>query len=321
MVFRAFFVALVCMAIISVGALAGQSYISTMDKPEQEAFLSAVKEYYGSIGIAATITDDWTVVTGDGDSLSLENLARICGQYPIDQWNLIVEQYIGRSMQAQAERKELEPLMGDYDAIKPHLSVHIWPLEVLDYIGPDRAVYREDLEGLYTIMALDLPSSVAPLNPSETAPWGKSTDELIDAALEVVWHRDGRGLVMFDLLEDDHLYAVENPGSFVSPFILMLDRMPGLIGKHGSLVSLPSREVMLVYPIEGAKLLDSLGAFIAVTNVVYEQVPGPVSVSVYWYTDSKFIPVPYRYGMMGFDFAPPEPFIDLLMALEAEAEL
>ncbi|MCR4427087.1 MAG: hypothetical protein NUW23_13055 [Firmicutes bacterium] len=126
---------------------------------------------------------------------------------------------------------------------------------------------------------------------------------------------------MFNLLEDDELYAVENPGYFITPFALMPDRMPELVGKHGSLLAVPSPEVMLVYPINDSRLLDSMGAFIMFTNAVFAQVPDPISPAIYWYNDSRYMNLPYTYGMSGLEFGPPEEFHNLLVSLEEQSDL
>ena len=88
------------------------------------------------------------------------------------------------------------------------------------------------------------------------------------------------------------------------------------IGSHGAIVGLPTRNIILCYPINDLKVvkaITTMGAMISNMNIAG---PGSLSPLLYWYNDDVFESEPYEIKDKKFNFSPTDKFVAELNLLK-----
>ena len=102
---------------------------------------------------------------------------------------------------------------------------------------------------------------------------------------------------------------------FVAVHALVLNRYPRCIGRHGALVGIPSRNVLVAGPIDDLSVVSAVRGMIPVIRAAEEEGPGSITTNLYWYLDGSFTNLPYILDENELKFGPPEAFLELLNRL------
>ena len=69
--------------------------------------------------------------------------------------------------------------------------------------------------------------------------------------------------------------------------VFSFSNYPELVGSKGSLISLPTRHIVIIYPINDLNVVNALNTQIHVTNGVSSKGPGTLSNSLFWYFNGE----------------------------------
>ena len=65
-----------------------------------------------------------------------------------------------------------------------------------------------------------------------------------------------------------------------------------VMGRHGCLFAIPSRSVIVCCPVEDARILQAISAFIPLVIELFEAGPGSISPSLYWFDRRRYHSLP-----------------------------
>ncbi|MDP6451568.1 MAG: hypothetical protein QF773_12165, partial [Lentisphaeria bacterium] len=103
---------------------------------------------------------------------------------------------------------------------------------------------------------------------------------------------------------------------FVSTHALLMQDHPERIGSGGTLVGVPDRGSLLLYPISSRRATAAVDGMIPMIYGMHRDGPGPVSAHLYWYRDGSFTTLSYSGDAESFSFNPPVEFTTMLGQLD-----
>ena len=292
---------------------------ATMFTPGQYArFLQEVRRYFARKKLHITMDGETVFLEGElSGQFALHPLAQTCGALPRSQWRNAIAAHFEPLLHTPEEHTAVQDGLEDYEQIRGKLIPRILRTEAL----PESAscVIREDLPGTRSYLGLVLPHAIRSLTAEECAAWGKTSDELFEAALENLFDKypvikDAAYLIGPDitgvLMTGDHLY--------VASHALLLHRHPEAIGLFGALVAIPTPDTLLAYPIGNLQVADAVQALARKATDLSPDGPGSITAQIYWYQHGRYLDLPYQFDENGFNFSPPERYLDMLHRLKEQ---
>jgi hypothetical protein len=267
-----------------------------------------------------TIQDGVATVAGSETRYGLQNLAQLCHMNDRAHWERIIEGHFEAFARSEAERRELDRVIGDYAAVRHLLAVRLWGADHLPAKNPADVFHRQDLEGISSVLVFDLPSTIQPVMTEEASRWGRDLPELFQDALQNV-----RGSVTPDtsvqkLGENTQVILLSGESHFIATYALLLEDIPDCVGTHGALVAIPHRHALICYPIEDMQVIHAVTSLIPAVYGMHHEGPGQISPNLYWYDRGEFIHLPYKITNRKLQFIPPERFVALLNRLAQSAQ-
>lgn len=267
------------------------------DRAKLARFLQMVKEYFLKNGEAVTIGDGWvqraSPVGGKEPSrYGLTNLAIRASSVPEEEWAMVIAEHfdlLERSRHTIASIGD-NPRLED---VREMLAVRLFHPEYLGHTSPGELVgsyaAREDLPGLLTVLVLDGENWVRTLGREMTDPWGLELSDLFTIGMKnlkgrityTVKQGQTEGGTDFFILEADSLLA--------SSIVLRLSEVEGMIGAHGSLVSVPLRDLVLVAPLGETPDPDLCTVIGDMSGGLCAEFEGAISPDLYWTDGQEYI--------------------------------
>lgn len=189
----------------------------------------------------------------------------------------------------RADQVALEGLLESFDAAKDKLTVRLHSRSTYERFPIEGYLLKTIIPELYAALALELPGQFHILQRSEINHWGIDEDELLWTAygnladqrekIQVV-EQEGEGFTVVTLLDKDYAAA------FALDFA---NHCAEWIGKVGSMIALPSKGCVFIYPI--AETVAFNAAFTKMADLVnryYREGHSPLSNDLYWFHHNRF---------------------------------
>ncbi|MBB3699221.1 hypothetical protein KMW28_26125 [Flammeovirga yaeyamensis] len=236
-----------------------------------------------------------TIYLEDGQAYSLVNLHNLimkCHQMDKKEWTPLLKAHFQSMTTSIDEHKNND--FTDFVTAKKYLSIRIYPKEfVQSNGGVETLITREDLEGTYSVIMLDLPSSFSPLMKSDTENWNISKEEIFKYAQENVNKQE--------ILKETHPIEVNNSTinvsfigneDYAASIALDLEKnAPEFVGEWGCVLAIPNKGIASLCKISKDNPVDFvlyIQKFNLITDQFYNEHPQPVSKDFYWYYKGKF---------------------------------
>lgn len=299
---------------------------------EYETFLGAIRQHFVSQGRKVVIRDGVASVADSGvvsressrdddhPSLQygLQNLAQLCHGQDEAQWAEIIAKHFTGMEESQREMSSIP--MDNFDAVRDHLAIRLYPLDFLDPESFDRLVTREDIPGIRTTLVLDSPHAVSTISRDAATIWNQSDAALFEQALknltqqvEVVDHVEVLGE------EGLRLSLLSGSNFLASSHALSLHQRPNWIGRAGTLVGIPTGSCLIGLPIDKRQALVAIQYLIPLIAKACMDGPNSVSHRLYWLqTNGTWLDLTWREENESIVFTPPEEFTDAIGTLDEE---
>lgn len=281
---------------------------------EYRAFISAVEADLRRRGHQFRLRDGYVELEGDagGQQLGLANLAQLCNTVDRDQWAVTIATHFSSLFASQG--RDFDAIAADFDQARPILRVRLFPDQSMG--GPDLGgtVSRPLVPGILEALVFDFPDSTAGVLRDHLGAWPLSEDAvMVVARTNTLAEPVTRGKV--DLKEGLSVELCE--GNFYAAshvFDMRVLLPPG--NRHGAIVAIPNRHSLVWFPIEDAQVITALTGLGPIATHLFDTGPGSISNQLYWWRDGDLVHLPIAANRKGgFDFAPPEEFIQLLNSL------
>src|SRR5579864_1466223 len=157
---------------------------SFMQQNEQEAFIKDIQGYFQSKPNFKLDFSQGVVYRENNMEYGLDNLAQTYHQANVDDRKKIIADHFNGIFHGQQEQEKILMDISNFDLAKKYLAVRLYPPDYAQQVGKSFLVYREDLDGVLTVLVLDLPSTITNVKPEQAAKWKISTEKLFDIGLE-----------------------------------------------------------------------------------------------------------------------------------------
>jgi hypothetical protein len=298
------------------GRVAGPSWAAPMSDAEAAALLEAVGRDMDGRGLVFETGDGFVRVNrGDGPhDYGLTNLAQICHGTARTAWAEQIGNHFDLLIAAEDAAAQLDSQAQNFEAVRSILKVRLYPPGYLGGIDPQRPASWQVAPGLVAAFVYDLPTSVSSVDPEHVAGWGLSHDELLAVAMENVRSDD----VEAERIADDG--PSSTIGCFADHFFaashaLLLDERLPPQAEFGAVFGVPQRHALLYAPILDVGIVPSINRLIVTSASLFNQGPGSITQSVYWWRQGSVILLPAEFDGRNVAFAPPEEFVDVLNRL------
>lgn len=262
-------------------------------------FEAIVTTYFSSRGKPAQL-DGGSVRIAPNHQYGLENILRTCAQSPEQKWKALVAAHFNKMERSEAHEVSGETLA----SVRDRLVVRLWD-ERVDAIVQMDVVRRADVPGMWTALAIDYPESIMTVNREVASGWKTDDGALFEIAMGNTL-RLAKQRLKANFMKELGIYAVEGKTVFVSSLLLMLNQTDLPACKHGALVSIPSRSMLLYMPLQGHEALKNVQHILGLTAKIERETAGAVTDRVWWTKDGQFEELKYTLTGKNLEVNPGE---------------
>ncbi|AXY72898.1 hypothetical protein D3H65_02460 [Paraflavitalea soli] len=293
-------------------------WASFFKQDEYNTFISHIETYFRKKKAEFAYNEGVVIVENEEQEKTnhgLVNIAQQCNQSPIKEWKELITRHFDSFGHIDRFNQDFNSQAHDYEYVKSHLGVRLYAQDYLSHISDDIIITRRITEDIIAMLVFDFPHSVSNVKPEQSILWKKSEDELFGIGIINV-----KSNYQFDIsrerLGDFDIWFVTGEHFFTPNIVFDLPHDSRLVGTYGSLVGIPHRHAVLIYPIESSEAVRVITGLIPVINGMHQEGPGSISDKLYWYYDNAFYPLPYTLDEKTIQFFPPEKFLDMMNELQ-----
>jgi len=293
-------------------------WASYFNKKDYAVFIRTIKQYFKSRKIDYELGDGVVKLRGTENgagTLGLSNLGQHCAQLDASEYPDVIAAHFDASFRARRFSEAFNKIEGSFEDVKQYIGVRLYDEQYVAHLGKENTLGIDFPGELYAMIVFDFPDNVVNIRPEQAGKWAVPTDELFAVGLAntksryaVDISRQSFGEFSIWFAQADHFFA--------SNIVFDLENRPEVIGSKGSLIGLPHRHAVIIYPIENLATLNALNALIPTIYRMHQDGPGSLSEKLFWYNDGIFTPLPYSIESGAIQFFPPEDFVEVLNGLE-----
>lgn len=289
---------------------------------EYSRFMTLLGEYLASQEIAFTTDDEILIVETErygGSQLGLINLAQSCHQADEEEWPERIEDHFEQLERIHIFDQEFSATVHDFEKIKDALGVRLYHKEYLKHLEPNTTITQQVTEDIIAMLIFDLPYAIKSVNEEDMAPWNKTTDELFKIGIENIKDNYETDLNSQEL-GDLECLSIDNEHYYSPNVLLDMDSYPEAIGTYGSIVAVPTRHFVLLYPVESLEVVQLINMFAQLVPELYNEGPGSISPNIHWYYKGTFTIIPFTFDEETLRISPPDSFVEVLNQLQNVGE-
>ncbi len=238
-------------------------------------------------------------------TFGLENIAKTCRQAGRSEWEALVSRHFQLT---RAEGSGSELCRQGYAAVRDRLTVRLFAKPDVPGNLVPTIFCREDLPDILTVLMLDTPEMMESVRREDAAGWGVPETELFTRALR-------NTAVQYPPQENKpepgtaRIYIYEE-GSYGSATALSLASHTAAVGRHGSLVAVPVRQLCLALPLDDVHDLTFMPGLAAAAERACKEGPYSISPAIYWHRGADgFVRLSCRFADGKLEFTPPAEFL------------
>jgi len=295
-------------------------WASFFNAGEYSEFLKAIANYFNKKKITYELGDGILIVTVKdfgATNLGLMNVAQACKRNRIESYNNIISDHFDTLVKANLFNAEFQKIVDDFDKVKKYIGVRLYNKSYIAQVGKELTIVKNFAGDIYAMLIFDLPSSITNVQPEQAEKWGRGLDELFEIGLQNI-----RDNYPFDISQQNlntcTIWFIQGNHFFTPNIVFDLSNFPKFVGSKGSLIGIPHRHSVIVYPIENLETVKAINQLIPIIYGMNAEGPGSVSNNLFWYKDGYFENLPYKIDDKNLQFFPPDNFVDMLNTLTGE---
>jgi uncharacterized protein YtpQ (UPF0354 family) len=287
-----------------------------LGKQGYRSFLSLIEGYFANRHITVAIDGEEGLVKPDmgsypfSSTFGLQNIAQMCQQADRDEWRDLITAHFDSIFEVKDEDSALQVQMDDFRKIKSQLRARLYPVDIVNHTT--EIVQRPGPEGTLEVLALDLPTTVRTVSRTEIDGWGMDENDLFNIGRQNLRAVSALKPSTIQLEPGTTLTVFTGDPFYAASHALIIDDYIPPNNKHGVLVGVPKRDILIMHAIQNVGAMEAAGAMLQVIVGMHHDGPGSISPNLYWYHDGEYIALPYELEDQSLRFLPPDDFADLL---------
>lgn len=217
-------------------------------------------------------------------------------------------------MRANEFDKEFAKIAENFDDIQKYIGVRLYSKEYIAHVGKENTIVKDFAGDIYSMIVLDFPDSVLSIKPEQTTNWNKTIDQLFELGKENIKAKYPLTITK-ESFGESSIWFVQVEHFFTPNIVFDIENRKELLGSNGSLIGLPHRHSVIIYPIENLEVVQAINGFIPLIYGMHEEGPGSLSNKLFWYKDETFTELPYKMEENTLRFFPSEIFVEQLNKL------
>lgn len=264
--------------------------------PEHYENLINDKEYEIFINLClSTLKNlDYKVLSYDNGDIVYENekredahfyLDNILRKYLLSDNNEKETEIISHFTKLKDNSTAYNYLYKDFEYAKQFLKVLIKADDILP--NNDDYVFQNHYPGLLTFLVFDFEDQFNYVEKSKALEWDISESEMFKIALNNIRLEE---IEVSRLNFDDkyEIYALFS-GDFSASYSLLAEQeLDFTIGQNGSLIALPTKGSVFIFPITDEDVLDVIVTIYPTVEQIFNEEPSNISLDFYWYYQGKY---------------------------------
>jgi hypothetical protein len=287
-----------------------------LGKQGYRSFLSLIEGYFANRHITVAIDGEEGLVKPDlsnypySSTFGLQNIAQICQQADRDEWRDLITAHFDSIFDVKDEDSALRVQLDDFKRIKSQLRARLYPVDIVNHTT--EIIQRPGPEGTLEVLALDLPTTVRTVSRSEIEGWGLDETDLFSIGRQNLRATGKLKPNTIQLEPGTALTVYTGDPFYAASHALIIDDYIPADNKHGMLVGVPKRDILILHAIQNIGAMEAAGAMLQVIVGMHRDGPGSISQNLYWYHEGEYIVLPYELEDQSLRFLPPDDFSELL---------
>lgn len=284
-----------------------------------ESFRKAVENYFKGRGETITWSPDFGIAVGpSGAQMGMGNLMQMCAKAEPATWGTVISEHFGKLEAALANANPDQPPA--WEMIKNQLTIRLMPAEAIPAKIRGESVWRTDLEGVISMLAIDYPDTVMTVNRTSAVEWGMPDEELFKIALQNLATNFALSEPIKTDLKNGPLYIFSADHFFAASHVLLLPGKPELVGPYGTMIAIPTRHTLIVCPVQSFDIVHDIANLLNVAYKAEQDGPGSITNQLYFYRNGEFSRVVSETSGGQVKLTPPPAFQRVLEELSPPKE-
>lgn len=277
--------------LFSVTAQSSKDYTRFIDVVKNELNEINIKNYEEHFDEQYFIVKEENEYFDIGTQVGLTNLYNVCFQNRKSQWEKIVKNYFSQVKKSRTEEKEILLKLENFDTGKEYLKIRIYPIEYKEQIA-DSSISESIMDENVSIVVIDFPSAVKILSKDYKEKWGISEKEIFEIAKENTLKNNKEKFEEYEISENFSVSVMlSETNIFITSSIYDINKKCHSISKYGAFISIPNRYGILLKNVNKETINNDIIEMMMLTNYMYQQGPGSISNTIFWFDGEKFYKV------------------------------
>lgn len=277
-----------------------------------------IKDYFYEGYFYVTLSDSNRVRFG------LVNLAKHCSTKSQSKWKTIIKQHFDHYLNTIKIQEEFNRKAQNFKFAKKYLGVKVYPTSRFQQEHHSRFMFKEFTDDLVAALVFVQKQQISIINAEEFPNWNKDIDELFEIGHANIKKQYPIKFEKITLKNELQIFAANTDHFFATNVIFDLDQRTELVGRLGTIVSIPNRNITLLYPIQettpASNAVLAYKEFTLTGRTLAAEQPGRISDQAYWFHNGEFTPLSYMVVTKDTKplviLTPPDSFQDMLNKLD-----
>ncbi|MGN6523309.1 MAG: hypothetical protein ACTHMZ_08945 [Actinomycetes bacterium] len=265
-------------------------YLTFLTADDASRLRGLVREAFAEQGLEVTVYDD-RVEDSDGRQFGLWNVAAAAHNDDggPNAWPKVVRQHVRAILAGMDGTNPFEELTRESAEERTYARIY-------DRAGLppdiDRFPHVEFAPGLVTMLALDLPETVAVYRREDAERLG-GWQRLHDAGLVNLRREEPQEATRVEINQGGHLWVLAGESVYTASRALLLPELAATLGDerdegNGWLLALPNRHQLAWHVINGPSVIAAMQGLVNFAQQGYSDSPGPLSPHLYWWNGTGY---------------------------------
>ncbi|MBI5851815.1 MAG: hypothetical protein HZB39_12440 [Planctomycetes bacterium] len=289
---------------------------------ERLAFVADVERWFRSQQLVPELQATGAMLVRGGkqgaEEFDLELLAELCAGAPRGEWLGLIDAQLRRVV-AMRDALASVAVMSWQDA-QDRLRLRIHPESFLEEGGlkPADVAGAVDLPGTVTLAFVDGEESATVVSRNSLERWRQATVGVLAIAL-VNTRRELEGKLRVDPQDIGPLgtlYAITSGSYYGASMVLDLDSHDEMLGEHGAIVAVPTRDAVFVWPFDDLRVKDLIPALYRLAGSAADRMGGELDRGLFWRRpDGRFERIEIAEAEGKLEITPPPDLARLIVEL------